>query len=261
MSKLVHIKLHGILGEQMGQSDWKLAVTSVGDAVRGIQCNTKKFYSQLLENDKKNIRYRVLINDQDFQTEEGKDPNTSEGLETSELMMKKEGIKSIDIVPVLEGSDDIFSILTIIIGVVLIATGVGLIAMPGLLGGASAGVAMKAALVMGGIGLVAAGVTNLLTEMPKFGDFREIEQGGGKAYLLNGPQNTIREGGPVFVGYGRLLVGSHVVQSAVDTVNAPADLVPKDTWGQTKYGLLYNIPNAGGLLANRVKAWGTNPND
>ena len=259
MNKLVNIKLHGLLGEQMGQSEWKLAVKSVGDAVRGIQCNTKKLYSQLLENDKKNIRYRVLINEQDFEVEEGKDPNTPEGWATSELMMKREGIKSIDIVPVLEGSDDIFSILTIIIGVVLIATGVGALAMPGFLG--SAGVGMKAALVMGGIGLVAAGVTNLMTEMPKFGDFREIEQGGGKAYLLNGPQNTIREGGPVFVGYGRLMVGSHVVQSAIDTVDSPADVLPKDTWGQTKYGLLYNIPNAGGLLANRVTKWGSNPND
>jgi hypothetical protein len=131
--------------------------------------------------------------------------------------------------------------------------------MPGWL--ASGGVAMKAALVMGGIGLVAAGVTNLLTEMPKFGDFREIEQGGGKAYLLGGPQNTIREGGPVFVGYGRLMAGSHVIQSALDTVDSPAEVLPKDTWGQTKYGLLYNIPNAGGLLANRVKAWGTNPDE
>jgi len=259
MNKLVNIKLHGILGEQMGQSEWKLAINSVGDAMRGIQCNTKKFYSQLLENDKENIRYRVLINEQDFEVEEGKDPNTAEGLATSGLMLKRGGIKSIDIVPVLEGSDDFMAIFTIIIGIILIATGVGIIAMPGFLAGA--GTAMNAALIIGGIGLVAAGVTNLLTEMPKFGDFREIEQGGGKAYLLTGPQNTVREGGPVFVGYGRLMVGSHVVQSALDTVDSPAEVLPKDTWGQTKYGLLYNIPNAGGLLANRVTKWGTDPND
>lgn len=262
MNKLVNVKLHGILGEQMGQSEWQLAVKNVGDAVRGIQCNTKTFYSQLLENDKKNIRYRVLINDQDFEVEEGKDPNTEEGWSTSGLMMKKGGIESIDIVPVLEGSDDFMAIFTIIIGIVLIATGVGA-AFAGTAFGsfATASAGMQAAFVMGGIGLIAAGVTNLMTEMPKFGDFREIEQGGGKAYLLGGPQNTVREGGPVFVGYGRLVIGSHVIQSAVDTVNSPAEVLPKDTWGQTKYGLLYNIPNAGGLLANRVSKWGSNPND
>jgi predicted phage tail protein len=255
MSKLVNIKLHGILGEQMGQSDWNLAVNSVGDAVRGIQCNAKTFYSQLLENDRKNIKYRVLINEHDFATEEGKDPNTAEGLAASELIMKRKKIERIDIVPVLEGSD-VMDIFTIILGIVLIATGVGAFGL-----GATLSSGMQAAYVLGGIGLVAAGVTNLLTEMPKFGDFREIEQGGGKAYLLGGPQNTIREGGPVFVGYGRLMVGSHVIQSALDTVDSPAEVLPKDTWGQTKYGLLYNIPNAGGQLANRVKTWGSNPND
>ena len=67
----------------------------------------------------------------------------------------------------------------------------------------------------------------------------------------------MREGGPVFVGYGRLLVGSHVIQSASDVVDAPAEVVPKDTWGETKYGLLYNIPNAGKLLQTQVDDWGT----
>ena len=66
MSNLVDVKIHGILGKQLGKSEWKLKVRSVGDAVRGIQCNSKKLYSQLLENDKKNIRYRVLINNKDF---------------------------------------------------------------------------------------------------------------------------------------------------------------------------------------------------
>ena len=60
------INLHGILGEQIGKSQWKLCVDSVGDAMRGIQANTKKLYQQLAENDKSNIKYRVLINKKDF---------------------------------------------------------------------------------------------------------------------------------------------------------------------------------------------------
>ena len=257
MSDLVHIKLHGLLGAQIGQSEWKLAAKSVGDAIRGVQCNSKKLYSQLIQNDKKNIKYRVLINEKDFEIDEGKDPNKLEDLATSELAIRKDGIKTIDIVPVIEGSDDLLSIITIVVGVALIGMGMGWISTPLLMG---SGAGMQAALVLGGIGLVAAGVSNLLTEMPKFGDFREIEQGGPQAYIFNGPQNTIREGGPVFVGYGRLMIGSHVVQSAVDTLDSAADVTPKDTWGQTKYGLLYNIPNAGGLLANRASSWGKNPN-
>ena len=252
MSNLVNIKIHGILGEQLGQSEWNLAVKSVGEAIKGIQCNSKKLYPQLLENDKKNIKYRVLINDKDFSIGEGADPDTPEGITSSELVIERDSIKTIDIVPVIEGSDSLMSIITIVIGVALIWTGAGAAIMGA---GLSSMTAMQGAMVLGGIGLVAAGVTNLLTPMPKFGDFREIEQGGGRSYLFNGPQNTIKEGGPVFVGYGRLMVGSHVIQSATDTVNVDAEVAPKGTWGLTNHGLLYDIAGAQGIAASEVKGW------
>lgn len=255
MSNLVNVKIHGVLADQLGRSEWKLAVNSVGEAIRAIECNSQKLYKQLMENDKKNIKYRVLINEKDFLIEEGKNPDLLDDLFESELVLKNNNLKSVDIVPVIEGSDDMMSIITIVIGVALIASGLGagFMGKLALAGKASAG--MKAAFVLGGIGLVAAGVTNLLTPMPKFGDFREIQGGGSRSYLFTGPENTIREGGPVFIGYGRLLIGSHVIQSALDTLDAAAEVLPKDTWGETKYGLLYNIPNAGGLLETRTQDW------
>lgn len=254
MSNLVNIKIHGILANQLGRSDWKLKVNSVGEAVRGIECNTGKLYKQLMENDKKNIKYRIIINDEDFLIEEGKNPDLIEDICESELVFEKNNLKNIDIVPVIEGSDNMMSIVTIVIGIALIAAGGwGVFMSKAAFGAMSAG--MKTAFVLGGIGLVAAGITNLLTPMPKFGDFREIEGGGSASYIFTGPQNTIREGGPVFVGYGRLLIGSHVIQSALDTVDANAEVLAKDTWGETKYGLLYNIPNAGGLLETQTQNW------
>jgi len=261
MKNLTNIKIHGILAEQLGQSEWKLAARSIGEAVKGIQCNNKKLYKQLLENDKKNIKYRVLINDKDFAVEEGKDPNTLEGFRNSELVMKSDTIQTIDIVPVLEGSDKLMSILTIIIGVVLIATGIGAAGGFGMLMAGQGGM-MATAMVLGGVGLIAAGITNLLTPMPKFGDFREIEQGGARSYLFNGPQNTIREGGPVFVGYGRLLVGSHVIQAASDAVDVDAEVAPKYTWGGADTEALnYYIDGAGLLLEKAVKEWNNTPGD
>ena len=246
-----NITLHGVLAEQMGRSNWQLAIESVGEAIRGIQANTKKLYQQLIDNDKKNIKYRVLINKRDFLFEEGKDPNTQEGLRSSELMMKSKKIKTIDIVPVLEGADeDGKSILGIIVGIALIATGifapVGMFAAP---------------LIMGGIGLIVAGVANLLTPEPEFEDFREIEQGGRPSYIFSGPQNTVREGGPVFIGYGRLLVGSHVIQTSLDTFDTDAELTVNDTWGMEGgqgISLRYSIPNAASKLYERTqeKDWG-----
>lgn len=239
MSNLTNIKVHGILAEQLGRKEWKLSVSSVSDAIRGVEANCKKFYKTLWENDRKSIKYRVLINKKDFAIEEGKNPNTLEGLGSSELMLNNPNIKTIDIVPVVEGAGgDAMSIITIVVGVALIAAG-GLGAMAA--GGLAKMTAMQGAMIIGGLGLVAAGVTNLLTPMPKFGDFREIEQGGSKSYLFNGPENTIREGGPVFVAYGRLLVGSHVIQSAVDTLDIDAEVQPKDEWGNPTDGLKYSF--------------------
>jgi len=240
MSNLTKIKIHGVLAEQLGQSEWKLAVNSVGEAIGGIQANSKKLYQSLIKNDQKNIKYRVLVNQRDLLYDTDKDINSLEGIASSELVMNKSDLKTIDIVPVIEGADDV---LPIIVGIALIA---GAAMMPGGLaavfkGGASL---MQQSMFMGGVGLIAAGITNLLTPMPKFGDFREIEQGGAKSYLFNGPENTIREGGPVFVGYGRLLVGSQVIQSAADTVNIDADVRPGPQWGNQSNTLLYNIPDA-----------------
>ena len=186
MSNLTNIKVHGILAEQLGRKEWKLSVNSVSDAIRGVEANCKKFYKTLWENDRKNIKYRVLINKKDFAIEEGKDPNTLEGLYSSELTLNNPNIKTIDIVPVVEGAGgNAMAIVTIIVGVAMIAIGAGVL-LPMMMSKA-----MSTALILGGVGLVAAGVTNLLTPMPKFGDFREIEQGGSKSYLFNGPENTI----------------------------------------------------------------------
>jgi len=246
MKKLTHITLHGILSEQIGRQNFNLAVNSVGEAMRGIQANCKKFYKSLIENDEKNIKYRVLINKKDFAIEEGKDPNTEEGIRSSELAMNFHNLETIDIVPVMEGESsqekkaDSKSIFAIIAGIILIAIGVWMGGNP--------------YLIMAGIGLLMAGISNLLTPTPKFEDIREIEGGGKPSYMFSGPQNTVREGGPVFVGYGRLLIGSHVIQTSQDTLDTAADITLNDTWGDAAYGLIYRIsnPSAGERLKRRV---------
>jgi predicted phage tail protein len=247
MKKLTHITLHGILSEQIGRQNFDLAVSSVGEAMRGIQANCKKLYKSLIENDEKNIKYRVLINKKDFLVEEGKDLNTEEGIRSSELTMNFQDLKTIDIVPVMEGESsqerkaDSKSIFAIIAGIFLIALGIWMGGNP--------------YLIMAGLGLLLAGVSNLLTPTPKFEDVREIEGGGKPSYMFSGPQNTVREGGPVFVGYGRLLVGSHVIQTSLDTLDTAADIILNDTWGMSTYGLLYRInnPSGGERLRRRVQ--------
>ena len=210
---LATVKFHGDLGKSIGRDTWKLAVQSVGEAINAVENQCKILCKKLMENDKKNIKYRVLINGKDFVHDNEKDINKFEGLETSELVMKRE-IETIDIIPVVEGAS-VKDILTAVAGAILVIT--GLFIMTSMMSVAFP--FLGPALIMAGVGLMAAGIANLLTPMPEFDDFRQIEGGGRPSYLFSGPANVIREGGPVFIGYGQLLVGSQVIQSTVETVD------------------------------------------
>ena len=74
--KLVNVQLHGVLAEQVGRDTWNIAVSSVGEALRAIESQSKKLFKNLIKNDKENVKYRVLINKKDFLYDEEKDINT-----------------------------------------------------------------------------------------------------------------------------------------------------------------------------------------
>ena len=100
------IKLHGALGEQMGRSEWSLCVDSASEAIHAINNQTdKKLYKQFAKNDKSNIKYRVLIDGEDFVSPKKLNNNLNdkklmkedlETIQSSELIMNKK-IKRIDL--------------------------------------------------------------------------------------------------------------------------------------------------------------------
>lgn len=210
---MVTIRLHGEIAKEI-QSEFKLNVKSVGEAMHAINILTKgKSNKYFVKNQRKN--FKVLVNDKDLDVDPKLNdidrPDLLEAVSHSELAIKR-NIKTIDILPHFELHDsDILGIvlgaLLVVVGIVLVATGVG-----GPLG---------AALIVGGLGILAAGVMNLLSKPPKFEDFREIGGGQKSSYLFNGPTNVIGEGGPVPVGYGELLVGSQTIAASYDIYNIP----------------------------------------
>lgn len=210
---MVSITLHGFLGDSLGKN-WKLAVTSVSEAIRAIEILSKrKLYKLLIEQDKKDVKYEVLINGRAFETETPLDINDLSTIRNSELAIQNRDLKTIDIVPIISGANA--SIGSVIAGVLLII--VGVLVTIGTLGG---GGALGAFLIMAGIGLTAAGVINLLSSPPKFDPFQTIGNNNGTpSYIFNGPENTTREGGPVPVGYGRVLIGSQVIAASYNISN------------------------------------------
>jgi len=227
---MVDIELHGILAEKIKKSKWSLDVKSVSEAIRAIEINSSSLYKTLYELDKENIKYRVLINKKDFKVfkNENEIRNDFDKVLNSNLFtnFNEEDLHSIDIVPVLEGSfggGGFFQIIPIILGVALIFTGVGIAASAGAFG------LLATTLVIAGIGLAAVGFLSLLSSPPPFiapefnaPDVAGPKGGGGKSYLFDGPVNTAGEGGPIPIGYGRLIVGSKTISASYITTHVPA---------------------------------------
>jgi predicted phage tail protein len=218
---MVEIELHGVLAEKIKKNKWNLAINSVGEAIRAIETNTKILYKTLHELEKDNLKYRILINKKDFKIFKNPDEieNDLEKAIYSNLTVtyKTEDLKSIDIIPIIEGAGGVF---TAIVGVVITIIGAVLMFVPGMQ-------LFGAALLIAGLGLAAAGFMSLLSSPPPFiaPEFQSpqiaAKGGGGKSYLFDGPTNTRGEGGPIPIGYGRLIIGSKTVSASFNTSYTP----------------------------------------
>lgn len=216
--ELVQIKLHGHLGKSVKRPNWSLAVKSVAEAINAINNLTNnKLKKRLIRDHKDNLKYNVLINGRDFEHDGPVDPSIPESINSSELCIRGDYIKTIDIIPVIEGAGDGLNILTMIVAIVLIA--IGIIIAP-------TNAPLGYTMIMAGLGLFAAGLANMLSKPPKPG---EVDQSIG-SYMFNGPQNTTEEGNPVPVGYGRLLVGSQIIAASYDVDYLSADPADKPTY-------------------------------
>lgn len=222
---MVKVELHGILAEKLNKANWNLAINSVSEAIRAIEANTGILYKNLYELDKQNIKYRILINKKDFKIfkPEEEIKNDFDKVINSNLLtsFEEQVLESIDIIPILEGSGGgggFFQIIPVILGIALIFTGVGIAASAGVFG------LLAASLVVAGIGLAAVGFLALLSSPPPFvapefnaPNVAGSKSGGGKSYLFDGPTNTAGEGGPIPIGYGRLLIGSKTISATYST--------------------------------------------
>ena len=210
--KLTQVNLHGILGDAVGHKTWNLAIKTVGQAMNAIEIlSGRKLFKNLVENDKKGIKYRVLINGRDFLHDKANPPSANDpnSIANSELIAKIKNLETIDVVPILEGAgQDFMDIFTIIVGVILIIVGFVIsIGSGGLL------TPFGAVLVIAGLGLIAAGVINLLSQPPELQEFRDRQK---TSFLFSGPVNTVNEGGRIPIGYGRAMIGSSVISAAYD---------------------------------------------
>ena len=195
MQDLTTVKLHGNLAEQVGRDTWHIKVSSVSEALRAIDLMVQRRLTvAIVNNEKQHIKYQILVDEKNLFS---KPIETVEEVKDSALFMQK-SMKTIDVIPVLEGAGDDAKDMAMIIGGALMF-GMG---------------AWMGSPMMMQLGLFTAliGLSNMLSQPPEFEDFREMEPMTKKeSYLFSGPSNMYNPGGPIPIGYGRMMLGSLTV--------------------------------------------------
>ena len=203
----VKVKFHGSLGKRLKRKVWDLSIGSVHEALHAVNIlSGKRLIKMMIKDSEKKLKYQIKVNGEPVETS-GIDYENLATVNDTELCLKRK-IKKIDIIPVLEGSgDDAKGYIMVVVAIILII--VGIYITPG---NPIAGPMMISA----GVALLAGGVSILMAKPPKFDDFRNIDTANAPSYLFSGPVNSENEGGPVPLGYGRLLCGSQTVQVSLN---------------------------------------------
>lgn len=178
------IKLYGKLGKLCGK-EWELDVSTVGEAIRAINFNTKGKLEQYLTTDGALKHYKVCVK------------NKKNTISKEEINIPNES-GDIYIIPVIKGSGK-NGLLQTIIGVVLIVVGyfTGTMSILGRIG----------------ISLILGGVAQMLA--PKAPD--SAEQRG--SFTFQGSTITANQGGPVGIVYGRAVVAPTPICLSMDNID------------------------------------------
>ena len=196
---MTQVTLHGILAKEFRKT-FSLAIKRPKEVFDAISCAHSNFRNRLFELSNQGIHFSLLI--------DGKKITHVE-----ELSIASED-KQIDIVPIIGGSG------AVAIGVI----GAGLASVGGAirtsavlvgLAGTAGAAAIGSAITYLGVGLMLMAVQMALAPKPEMQRPSSDVNSAKQSFLFSSKANVAEQGIPVPVGYGRLRVGSAVIQSTI----------------------------------------------
>lgn len=194
------IKVYGALRELLGQTRFEFVADTPAQAMRALIVNFPKLEQWLIDSEKNGIAYRVTVGKQKIHNDD-----------VSGLFLPWSEREVFSVTPVLVGAGR---------GTGSILAGVGLVAfsllLPGV--GAAIGGALMTKIGLLGGALILGGVAQMISPAPEAPGLSET--GGGATRLesnsFSGIVNTVRQGVPVPIVYGRAFAGSAVISAGLD---------------------------------------------
>ena len=184
---MTQVILHGILAKEFGKS-FSLAIKRPKEVFDAISCARGNFRNRIVELSNQGVHFALLIN--------GEKINTIEDMSIASDSYK------IDIVPAICGQGPL----------VMVAVGAAFA-----VGGAAIGTASLIGGLLFSLGLSVAmmGIQMMLAPKPEMERPESTVSAAQNSFLLSSKSNTAQQGIPVPIGYGRLRVGSVVVQASI----------------------------------------------
>lgn len=209
------IKLYGELGRKFGR-EYRLKVNSPAEAVRALCIQITGFRKYLIESQKSGISFKVY----------------SAKNEVGQEQLGMTGTGDIRIVPQIAGANGEFRVLA---GAALVAA--SFLPTP-----------LSPYLFNVGVGVALGGVSEVLGR--GFESTTPYEKDENRpSNSFSGPVNTLAQGHPVPVGYGRMIVGAQVISARISIKTILAGYKPKlvedyvDLWSQyTDAPPAYGVP-------------------
>ena len=206
------IKVYGALRELLGASRFEFVADTPAQAMRALLVNFPQLEQWLIDSEKNGVAYRVSL---------GKQKIYSEDVSGMFTPWSEQDVFAIT--PVLTGAGNggvgTFILGAVLVGVAIFNPFVGFSLAKGGFAVMGAGLGVGAGLVAAagtlGIGLMLAGVAQMLSPVPK-------PPGPGEAPTqlesnsFSGVANTSRQGVPVPIAYGRVFVGSAIISAGLD---------------------------------------------
>ena len=186
---MTKIELGGVLGKTFGKTHQRL-ISTTSESIRALCCTVPGFEQFLNTSKARGLTYAVFRGKKNICVDDLGLPVTDE---------------VVRIVPVIIGSKKA-GVLQTIFGAVLVAVG----AVVTYFGGGAIGVPM----MQMGAAMALGGVIQMLSPQP--GGLAMKDQGENKpSYAFGSPTNTVSQGYPVPIGYGKRRIGGAIISAGI----------------------------------------------